>query len=70
MEIALWAALFRICGEFPDLGTAYYHSPVNFTTLGYGDLIMTRSWKLLGPMEDGCSCSAFRPRSFLPSFNA
>jgi hypothetical protein len=51
MEIALWAVLFRICGEFPDLGTAYYHSAVNYTTLGYGDLIMTPSWKLLGPME-------------------
>jgi len=51
MEIALWAVLFKICGEFPDLGTAYYHSAVNYTTLGYGDLIMTPSWKLLGPME-------------------
>jgi hypothetical protein len=51
MEIAFWAVLFRICGEFPDLGTAYYHSAVNYTTLGYGDLIMTPSWKLLGPME-------------------
>jgi len=51
MEIALWAVLFKICGEFPDLATAYYHSAVNYTTLGYGDLIMTPSWKLLGPME-------------------
>ena len=41
----------RICGEFPDIGTAYYHPAVNYTTLGYGDLIMTSSWKLLGPME-------------------
>jgi hypothetical protein len=51
VEIALWAVLFRTCGEFPDLGTAYYHSAVNYTTLGYGDLIMTPSWKLLGPLE-------------------
>jgi hypothetical protein len=51
IEMALWAVLFRICGEFPDLGTAYYHSAVNYTTLGYGDLIMAPSWKLLGPME-------------------
>ena len=51
MEMALWAVLFRICGEFPDFATAYYHSAVNYTTLGYGDLIMTPSWKLLGPME-------------------
>lgn len=51
MEIALWAMLFKICGEFSDLATAYYHSAVNYTTLGYGDLIMTPSWRLLGPLE-------------------
>jgi hypothetical protein len=51
IEIALWAGLFVVCGEFQDFGTAYYHSAVNYTTLGYGDLIMSPSWKLLGPME-------------------
>ena len=51
VDIALWAVLFRICGEFPGLGTAYYHSAVNYTTLGYGDVIMTASWKMLGPLE-------------------
>ena len=51
VEIALWAALFVMCGEFKSLAIAYYHSAVNYTTLGYGDLIMTPSWKLLGPLE-------------------
>jgi Ion channel len=51
IEIALWAVLFVICGEFPEFGTAYYHSAVNYTTLGYGDVIMTPSWRLLGPLE-------------------
>jgi len=50
-EIALWATLFLICGEFRTFGLAFYHSAVNYTTLGYGDLIMTPSWKLLGPLE-------------------
>jgi hypothetical protein len=50
-EIALWAGLFVICGEFKSFSLAYYHSAVNYTTLGYGDLIMTPSWKLLGPLE-------------------
>jgi hypothetical protein len=45
------AELFVFCGEFPDFGTAYYHSAVNYTTLGYGDVIMTPSWRLLGPLE-------------------
>jgi Ion channel len=51
IEIAVWAVLFVICGEFQELGFAYYHSAVNYTTLGYGDVIMTPSWKLLGPLE-------------------
>ena len=51
IEIALWAGLFVVCGEFQDFGTAYYHSAVNYTTLGYGDLILTPSWRLLGPLE-------------------
>jgi hypothetical protein len=24
---------------------------VNFTTLGYGDIVMSRAWRLLGPLE-------------------
>jgi Ion channel len=51
IEIALWAVLYLICGEFQEFGFAYYHSAVNYTTLGYGDVIMTPSWKLLGPLE-------------------
>ena len=51
IEIALWAALFVMCGEFQEFGFAYYHSAVNYTTLGYGDVIMSPSWKLLGPLE-------------------
>lgn len=50
-EIAVWAVLFVGCGEFRDFGAAYYHSAVNYTTLGYGDVIMTARWKMLGPLE-------------------
>jgi hypothetical protein len=51
IEIACWAVLFVICGEFSELEAAYYHSAVNYTTLGYGDVIMTPSWRMLGPLE-------------------
>jgi Ion channel len=51
IEVALWAAVFMICGEFHEFATAYYHSAVNYTTLGYGDLIMSPQWRLLGPLE-------------------
>jgi len=51
IEIALWAVLFMICGEFSEFGAAYSHSAVNYTTLGYGDVVMTPLWRLLGPLE-------------------
>lgn len=51
VEMAFWAALFMICGEFSDFATAYYHSAVNYTSLGYGDIIMSPTWRLLGPLE-------------------
>jgi hypothetical protein len=51
IEIGLWAVLFRVFGEFSEFGTAYYHSAVNYTTLGYGDVVMSPSWRLLGPLE-------------------
>jgi hypothetical protein len=51
VEIAAWAVLFLAVGEFNDFPTAFYHSAVNFTTLGYGDIVMSREWRLLGPIE-------------------
>ncbi|MFC3913947.1 ion channel [Pseudaeromonas sharmana] len=51
LQIALWGALFWWLDEFPTLETAIYHSGVNFSTLGYGDLVMSAKWRLLGPLE-------------------
>jgi Ion channel len=51
IEMVFWGVLFMVCGEFTNFGTAFYHSAVNYTSLGYGDLIMTPSWRLLGPLE-------------------
>jgi hypothetical protein len=51
VEIGVWAAVFVTCGEFSQFATAYYHSAVNYTTLGYGDIVMSPRWKLMGPLE-------------------
>jgi hypothetical protein len=51
VEIALWAQLFMLCGEFSQFGTAFDHSAVNYTSLGYGNVLMTPSWRFLGPLE-------------------
>jgi len=51
VAIGVWAAVFMLCGEFRAFAIAYDHSAVNYTTLGYGNVIMTPSWRLLGPLE-------------------
>lgn len=50
-QVALWGALFVWLGEFKELYEAVYHSAVNFASLGYGDIVMSKNWKLLGPLE-------------------
>jgi hypothetical protein len=51
LQIAIWATLFIYLGEFNDFLTAFYHSAVNFASLGYGDIVMSEKWRLLGALE-------------------
>jgi len=51
LQFAAWAAIFVWVGEFSDFKTAFYHSVVNFTSLGYGDIVMSEKWRLLGALE-------------------
>ncbi len=50
-QIVLWAAYFRIQGCLPDFETALYFSGVSYSTLGYGDVVLPREWRMLGPAE-------------------
>jgi len=51
IQITLWAILFLLLGELNELYEAIYHSAVNFASLGYGDFVMSKNRKLLGPLE-------------------
>jgi hypothetical protein len=51
LQIAMWAWVFILCEEFTTFEVAFYHSAVNFTTLGYGDHVMSEEWRILGPLE-------------------
>lgn len=51
IQVALWAGLFKWIGEFENFRTAFYHSAVNFSSLGYGDIVMSDQWRLLGALE-------------------
>jgi hypothetical protein len=50
-QVAIWALLFLFLGEFEAFDDAFYHSAVNFATLGYGDIVMSEAHRLLGPLQ-------------------
>lgn len=51
IEIWLWAALYIGLGEFVKMDQALYFSSVTFTTLGYGDVVLSDNYKLMGGLE-------------------
>ena len=51
VALIAWAVVFMLCGEFSRFAPAFYNSAMLYTTLGYGDVIMSSSWTLLGPFE-------------------
>ena len=53
VEAGLWALVLERCGEFSNFGAAYYHSAVNYTTLGDSAFAMSAHWRLLAALEAG-----------------
>lgn len=51
LQVSIWGGVFMAVGEFQSYETAFYHSIVNFATLGYGDLVMSERYRLLGGLE-------------------
>jgi hypothetical protein len=53
VQIGIWAGLFMLLGEFGEFATSFYYSGVTFATLGYGDIVLSERWRLLGALEAG-----------------
>jgi hypothetical protein len=51
LQMAIWAGLFVLLGEFDDFAHALYFSGVTFATLGYGDVVLSQGWRLLSALE-------------------
>jgi hypothetical protein len=50
-EIAVWALFFWWQKCLPDLETSFYFSGVTYGTIGYGDIVLPKEWRLFGPVE-------------------
>jgi hypothetical protein len=50
-EIAIWALFFWWEKCLPDAESSLYFSGVTYATLGYGDLLLPKEWRLFGPLE-------------------
>jgi hypothetical protein len=48
--IWIWAFAFWALGVFVTLEASVYFSLVAFTTLGFGDILLTQEWRLLAGM--------------------
>jgi hypothetical protein len=42
---------FRLLHCFPDRETAYYFSLTSYTTVGFGDVVISHPWRLMGGLE-------------------
>ena len=49
-EIVIWSMAYAFVDVAPEGADQLYFAFVNFTTLGYGDVLPVPDWRLLGPM--------------------
>jgi len=50
LHILLWAAFHRWrC--LPSWESSFYFSAASYSTVGYGDVVLPRVWRVLGPLE-------------------
>ena len=54
VEISVWGLFYFWQGcmpDAPDAGSAIYFSGVTYTSLGYGDQLLAKPWRMLAPLE-------------------
>ena len=51
LEISVWGFFYLWQGCMPDMESAFYFSGETYTTVGYGDLVLPKAWRMLAPLE-------------------
>ena len=49
-EVMVWASAYELVDAAPPGANLVYFAFVNYTTLGYGDIVPVPKWQLLGPI--------------------
>jgi len=49
-EVMAWSTMYAMVDAAPKDADLVYFAFVNYTTLGYGDIVPVERWRLLGPM--------------------
>ena len=50
LEVIIWSLAYAAAEAAPDGADLVYFAFVNYTTLGYGDVVPLPRWRLLGPI--------------------
>ncbi|MBP6767371.1 MAG: two pore domain potassium channel family protein [Reyranella sp.] len=59
VEVLVWAVTYGMVGAAPPGADVLYFAFVNYTTLGYGDVVPVERWRLLGPTTAMCGVLMF-----------
>ena len=51
IDVWIWAGVYVALQAISSLEEALYFSTTSFTTIGYGDIVLTREWRLLSSFE-------------------
>lgn len=51
IEIWAYALVYQAIGAIQDFETALYFSTVTFSSLGYGDITLSKDWRVFGSIE-------------------
>jgi hypothetical protein len=51
IEITVWALFYLWWECLPDAESAFYFSGVTYATIGYGDLVLPKPWRMFAPIE-------------------